>query len=52
MVARGDLGVEIGDPELMGVQKQLIRIARRLISGDYPTQMMESMINAPLPVLK
>jgi pyruvate kinase len=25
MVARGDLGVEIGDPELVGVQKQLIQ---------------------------
>lgn len=28
MVARGDLGVEIGDPELVGVQKKLIRRAR------------------------
>ena len=25
MVARGDLGVEIGDPELVGIQKALIR---------------------------
>ena len=45
MVARGDLGVEIGDSELMGVQKKLIRSARRLnrvvITA---TQMMESMI--------
>jgi len=50
MVARGDLGVEIGDSELMGVQKKLIRNARRLnrvvITA---TQMMESMIKAPLP---
>lgn len=50
MVARGDLGVEIGDPELVGVQKKLIRHSRRLnrivITA---TQMMESMINAPLP---
>ncbi|WP_108650728.1 pyruvate kinase [Dongshaea marina] len=50
MVARGDLGVEIGDPELVGVQKKLIRTARRLnrvvITA---TQMMESMISAPLP---
>ncbi|MGP1953955.1 MAG: pyruvate kinase, partial [Arsenophonus sp. NC-QC1-MAG3] len=30
MVARGDLGVEIGDPELVGVQKKLIRRARQL----------------------
>lgn len=50
MVARGDLGVEIGDAQLMGVQKKLIRMARHLnrvvITA---TQMMESMINAPLP---
>ncbi|OIN12929.1 pyruvate kinase [Oceanisphaera psychrotolerans] len=50
MVARGDLGVEIGDPELVGVQKKLIRTSRRLnrvvITA---TQMMESMITAPLP---
>lgn len=50
MVARGDLGVEIGDPELVGVQKQLIRRARsmnRLVIT--ATQMMESMISAPMP---
>lgn len=50
MVARGDLGVEIGDAQLMGVQKKLIRMARNLnrvvITA---TQMMESMVNAPLP---
>lgn len=50
MVARGDLGVEIGDAELIGVQKQLIRLSRKLnrvvITA---TQMMESMIHAPLP---
>ncbi|TXH65933.1 MAG: pyruvate kinase [Tolumonas sp.] len=50
MVARGDLGVEIGDSELMGVQKKLIRTARKLnrvvITA---TQMMESMIKAPMP---
>lgn len=50
MVARGDLGIEIGDPNLMGVQKRLIKLARRnnrvVITA---TQMMESMINAPLP---
>ncbi|KWU01851.1 pyruvate kinase [Vibrio toranzoniae] len=50
MVARGDLGVEIGDPELVGVQKQLIRRAgalnRTVITA---TQMMESMISAPMP---
>ncbi|MBE3668038.1 pyruvate kinase [Vibrio navarrensis] len=50
MVARGDLGVEIGDPELIGVQKKLIRRAKELnrvvITA---TQMMESMIENPMP---
>ncbi|MCW8327324.1 pyruvate kinase [Photobacterium sp. SDRW27] len=50
MVARGDLGVEIGDPELVGVQKKLIRRARSfnrtVITA---TQMMESMITSPMP---
>lgn len=50
MVARGDLGVEIGDAQLMGVQKKMIRMARDLNrSVITATQMMESMINAPLP---
>lgn len=50
MVARGDLGVEIGDAELMGVQKELIYLSRkynRLVIT--ATQMMESMIHAPMP---
>ncbi|MWJ27896.1 pyruvate kinase [Halomonas sp. ZH2S] len=50
MVARGDLGVEIGDAQLIGVQKRMIKRARSLnrvvITA---TQMMESMISAPLP---
>ncbi len=50
MVARGDLGVEIGDAELVAVQKRIIARARHLnrcvITA---TQMMESMINSPLP---
>ena len=50
MVARGDLGVEIGDAELPGVQKRLIAKARELnrvvITA---TQMMESMISSPIP---
>lgn len=50
MVARGDLGVEIGDAELVGVQKHIISRARELnrvvITA---TQMMETMIKAPLP---
>lgn len=50
MVARGDLGVEIGDAELPGVQKRLIAEARErnrvVITA---TQMMESMIQNPIP---
>ncbi|MEL0638862.1 pyruvate kinase [Marinomonas sp. TI.3.20] len=50
MVARGDLGVEIGDPELIGVQKRLIRRARSLYRNVITaTQMMESMISSPMP---
>ncbi|GHA37817.1 pyruvate kinase [Photobacterium aphoticum] len=50
MVARGDLGVEIGDPELVGVQKKLIRRARSLNRAVITaTQMMESMITSPMP---
>ncbi len=48
MVARGDLGVEIGDAELMGVQKHIIARARALDrSVITATQMMESMITNP-----
>ena len=50
MVARGDLGVEIGDANLVAVQKQLIEAAmaanKVVITA---TQMMESMITAPTP---
>lgn len=50
MVARGDLGVEIGDAQLIGVQKHIIERARVLnrcvITA---TQMMETMISSPLP---
>ena len=50
MVARGDLGVEIGDAALMAVQKHVISRSRALhkiiITA---TQMMESMIDSPLP---
>lgn len=50
MIARGDLGVEIGDAELPGVQKTLIHRARTLnrvvITA---TQMMESMIQNQIP---
>ncbi len=50
MVARGDLGVEIGDAALPQVQKDIIKRARRLnrvvITA---TQMMESMIENQIP---
>ena len=50
MVARGDLGVEIGYTELIGIQKKLIRATRKggkiVITA---TQMMESMIENPIP---
>ncbi|CAL4323110.1 Pyruvate kinase II [Buchnera aphidicola (Protaphis terricola)] len=50
MIARGDLGVEIGDAELVGIQKHLIRSARKLNKVVITaTQMMESMILNPLP---
>lgn len=50
MVARGDLGVEIGDAELPGWQKRIITLAREknkmVITA---TQMMESMITNAIP---
>ena len=50
MVARGDLGVEIGDAELIAVQKHIIRRARVLGRASITaTQMMESMITSLLP---
>jgi pyruvate kinase len=50
MVARGDLGVEIGDAELVGVQKKLIARSRQLNKAVITaTQMMESMITSPMP---
>ncbi|QIK37865.1 pyruvate kinase [Caldichromatium japonicum] len=50
MVARGDLGVEIGDAELPAAQKRLISRARELNSvAITATQMMQSMIEHPIP---
>mgnify|MGYP005828599591 FL=1 len=50
MVARGDLGVEIGDEALIGTQKRIIKHARSLNRAVITaTQMMESMIESPLP---
>ena len=50
MIARGDLGVEIGETQLIGMQKNLIAMCR----ANYriaitATQMMETMIENPLP---
>lgn len=50
MVARGDLGVEIGDARLPVAQKMLIKRARELNTVVITaTQMMESMIDNPIP---
>ena len=50
MVARGDLAVEIGDAELVAVQKHIIGRARALNKVVITaTQMMESMIENPMP---
>ncbi|MEZ5542199.1 MAG: pyruvate kinase [Pseudomonadota bacterium] len=50
MIARGDLGVEIGDAELPAVQKRIISVARSMdrvvITA---TQMMQSMVESPMP---
>lgn len=50
MVARGDLGVEMGDAAIPGLQKRIIRLARarnKLVIT--ATQMLESMIHSPIP---
>jgi len=50
MVARGDLGVEIGDEALPPVQKMMIAKARTMNRTVITaTQMMESMIESPIP---
>ncbi len=50
MVARGDLAVEVGNAAVPALQKRMIRMARdsnKLVIT--ATQMMESMIHAPVP---
>jgi pyruvate kinase len=50
MVARGDLGVEIGDAAVPPVQKRIIKLARQMNKVVITaTQMMESMIENPIP---
>ncbi len=50
MIARGDLGVEIGDAALPPVQKKLIKLARDMDRAVITaTQMMESMIDNQTP---
>ncbi|MEL7536021.1 MAG: pyruvate kinase [Pseudomonadota bacterium] len=50
MVARGDLGVEVGYAELTGLQKRLINRTRRANKITITaTQMMESMIHSAIP---
>jgi pyruvate kinase len=50
MVARGDLAVEVGNAAVPALQKRMIALARehdRLVIT--ATQMMESMVHAPMP---
>ena len=50
MVARGDLAVEVGNASVPALQKRMIRMAREMDKVVITaTQMMESMILAPVP---
>jgi pyruvate kinase len=50
MVARGDLGIEVGYAELIGLQKHILQVARACQRVTITaTQMMESMILSPVP---
>ncbi|MBP8307546.1 MAG: pyruvate kinase [Burkholderiaceae bacterium] len=50
MVARGDLAVEVGDAAVPALQKRMIRLAKEHNKfAITATQMMESMIESPVP---
>lgn len=50
MIARGDLGVEIGDAELPAIQKRIIRISRSFNKAVITaTQMLETMTYNTIP---
>jgi len=50
MVARGDLAVEVGNAAVPALQKRMIKMAREMDKLTITaTQMMESMILAPIP---
>ena len=50
MVARGDLAVEVGNAAVPALQKRMIKLAREHDKvAITATQMMESMIHAPVP---
>ena len=50
MVARGDLAIEVGNAAVPALQKRMIKMAREMDKFVITaTQMMESMITAPVP---
>ena len=50
MIARGDLGVEVGDARLPQLQKDMIKLARDMDTVVITaTQMMETMVDNPIP---